>query len=213
MHDAQVALFRAVEDADPAEYVRGQFAGYRDIDGVSATSTTETFAALTLHVENWRWAGVPIHIRTGKLLPVTQTEVRAVFKDAPDVDFGFGYDAARTPTSNQFVVKLDPTTGARLVLDAHRADGEGPRAVTLDLEFADEGGEAPTPYEVLLHAAMVGDSTPFKPQAVVEENWRIMQPLLEAPPTVLPYEPGSWGPIEADNLVAATGGWHGPWIE
>jgi glucose-6-phosphate 1-dehydrogenase len=60
---------------------------------------------------------------------------------------------------------------------------------------------------------MVGDSTPFKPQAVVEENWRIMQPLLEAPPTVLPYEPGSWGPIEADNLVAATGGWHGPWIE
>jgi glucose-6-phosphate 1-dehydrogenase len=213
LHDAQVALFRAVEDADPAEYVRGQYGGYRDIDGVSATSTTETFAALTLHIDNWRWAGVPIHIRTGKLLPVTQTEVRAVFKDAPDVDFGFGYDPARTPTSNQFVVKLDPTTGARLVLDAHRADGEGPRAVTLDLEFAEEGGEAPTPYEVLLHAAMVGDSTPFKPQAVVEENWRIMQPLLEAPPTVLPYEPGSWGPIEADNLVAATGGWHGPWIE
>ena len=100
-----------------------------------------------------------------------------------------------------------------MILDAYRADAEGAQAVTLDLEFADEGGEAPTPYEVLLHAALVGDSTPFKPQAVVEENWRMMEPLLQAPPTVLPYEPGSWGPAEADRLVAGTGGWHGPWIQ
>jgi glucose-6-phosphate 1-dehydrogenase len=82
----------------------------------------------------------------------------------------------------------------------------------LDLEFADEGGEAPTPYEVLLHAAMVGDPTPFKPQAVVEENWRVMQPLLESPPPVHSYDPGTWGPAEADRVVAGTGGWHGPWI-
>src|SRR3954468_19717371 len=212
LHDAQVALFRAVEDANPAEYVRGQYAGYRQIDGVSPSSQTETYAALTLHIDNWRWSGVPFYIRTGKKLPVTQTEVRVVFKDAPDVDFGYGRDATRRPTRNQLVVKLDPTTGARMVLDAHRADGDGARAVTLDLEFADEGGEAPTPYEVLLHAAMVGDATPFKPQAVVEENWRIMQPLLDGPPPVHPYEPGSWGPTGADQLVARTGGWHGPWI-
>ncbi|MDX6301361.1 MAG: glucose-6-phosphate 1-dehydrogenase, partial [Nocardioidaceae bacterium] len=213
LHDAQVALFRAVEDPDPAEYVRGQYVGYRDIDGVSPTSETETYAALTLHIDNWRWSGVPFYVRTGKKLPVTQTEVRVVFKEAPDVDFGYGRDATRRPTPDQLVVKLDPSTGARLVLDAYRADSEGAKAVTLDLEFADEGGEAPTPYEVLLHAALVGDSTPFKPQAVVEENWRMMEPLLQAPPTVLPYEPGSWGPAEADRLVAGTGGWHGPWIE
>jgi len=212
LHDAQVALFRAVEDADPTEYVRGQHDGYRDIDGVAPSSETETYAALTLHIENFRWAGVPFYVRTGKLLPVTQTEVRVVFKDAPDVDFGYGRDASRRPTRDQLVVKLDPTTGARMILDAHRADDEGAQAVTLDLEFADEGGEAPTPYEVLLHAAMVGDATPFKPQAVVEENWRIMQPLIEAPPPVQPYAPGSWGPEQADRLVAGTGGWHGPWI-
>ncbi|MFL6136110.1 MAG: glucose-6-phosphate dehydrogenase [Nocardioidaceae bacterium] len=213
LQDAQVALFRAVEDADPAHYVRGQYDGYHDIDGVSPSSATETYAALTLRIDNWRWLGVPFHIRTGKKLPVTQTEVRVVFKDAPAVDFGYGVDETRTPTRDQVVVKLDPTTGARIILDARRADGEGPQAVTLDMEFADEGGEAPTPYEVLLHAALIGDPTRFKPQAVVEENWRIMQPLLDAPPTVQPYAPGSWGPAAADTLVAPDGGWHGPWIE
>jgi glucose-6-phosphate 1-dehydrogenase len=213
LHDAQVTLFRAVEDADPARYVRGQYDGYRDIDGVDPSSQTETYAALTLSIDNWRWFGVPFHIRTGKRLPVTQTEVRVVFKDAPAVDFGYGLDGTRTPTRDQVVIKLDPSTGARIILDARRADSEGPRAITLDMEFADEGGEAPTPYEVLLHAALMGDATPFKPQAVVEENWRIMQPLLESPPAVQPYAPGSWGPPAADALLAADGGWHGPWIE
>jgi glucose-6-phosphate 1-dehydrogenase len=139
--------------------------------------------------------------------------VRVVFKDAPAVDFGYGVDETRTPARDQVVVKLDPTTGARIVLDARRADGEGPQAVTLDMEFADEGGEAPTPYEVLLHAALIGDPTRFKPQAVVEENWRIMQPLLDAPPVVQPYAPGSWGPAAADALLSEDGGWHGPWID
>jgi glucose-6-phosphate 1-dehydrogenase len=213
LRDAQVALFRAVEDADPARYVRGQYDGYLDIDGVAPDSSTETYAALTLSIDNWRWLGVPFHIRTGKRLPVTQTEVRVVFKDAPALDFGFGRDTTRPPTRDQVVFKLDPSTGVRMVLDAHRADEEGARAVTLDLEFADEGGEAPTPYEVLLHAAMVGDTTRFKPQDVVEENWRIMQPLLDHPASVQPYAPGSWGPSAADALTAADGGWHGPWIE
>ncbi len=212
LHDAQVALFRAIEDADPARYIRGRYDGYLDVDGVAPSSTTETYTALALTIDNWRWMGVPFFIRAGKKLPVTQTEVRVVFKDAPSIDFGLGRDTSRLPTKNQFVVKLDPSTGARIILDAHRADGEGARAVTLDLEFADEGGEAPTPYEVLLHAAMIGDATPFKPQAVVEENWRIMQPLLDAPPPVEPYAQGTWGPA-TDRLVAETGGWHGPWIQ
>jgi glucose-6-phosphate 1-dehydrogenase len=135
-----------------------------------------------------------------------------VFKSPPGIDFGFGYDPGRPSMQDELVIKLDPETGVRLVLDARRADGEGPRPITLDMSFADEGGEAPTPYEVLLHAALVGDSSRFKSQDVVEECWRIMQPLLENPGAVHPYPEGSWGPLAADSMVAGTGGWHGPWM-
>jgi glucose-6-phosphate 1-dehydrogenase len=207
LKDAQVALFRAVEAADPAHYVRGQYEGYLDIDGVAGDSTTETYAALRLEIQNWRWAGVPFFIRTGKRLPVTQTEVRVVFKHPPRLGFGI---ASSEP--NQVVVKLDPSTGIRAILSAHRADTPGAAPIELDMEFADEGGEGPTPYEVLLHAAMVGDSTRFTRQDGVEETWRIMQPLLDAPPPVHAYTPGSWGPAEAESLVSGFGRWHGPWV-
>jgi glucose-6-phosphate 1-dehydrogenase len=205
--DAQVALFRAVKEADPANYVRGQYDGYRSIDGVAPDSTTETFAALRLEIENWRWAGVPFFIRTGKRLPVTQTELRLVFKHPPRLGFA-AFDRGIEP--NQLVVKLDPSTGVRLVVEAHRADGPGP--IQLDMEFAEEGGEGPTPYEVLLHAAMVGDPLHFTRQDAVEETWRVMQPLLDAPPPVHPYAPGSWGPGAAEELVAGSGRWREPWM-
>jgi glucose-6-phosphate 1-dehydrogenase len=208
--DAQVALFRSVLAADPAHYVRGQHDGYLDVAGVAPGSTTETYAALRLEIENWRWAGVPFFIRTGKLLPVTQTELRLVFKHPPRLGFQ-KFD--RLPEPDQLVVKLDPTTGIRLVVDAHRADRAGSEPITLDMEFAQEGGEGPTPYEVLLHAAMVGDATPFTRQDGIEETWRIMQPLLDSPPPVQAYAPGSWGPRDADDLVAGHGRWHGPWVE
>ena len=209
LKDAQVAIFRAIADADPAHYVRGQYDGYLDVDGVAPGSTTETFAALRLDIENWRWSGVPFFIRSGKLLAVTQTEVRIVFKHPPKLGF-----AAISPTSepDQFVIKLDPSTGVQLQLDALRADATKADAITLDMEFAGEGGEAPTPYEVLLHAAMVGQSMRFTRQDAVEETWRIMQPLLDAPPPVHPYAPGSLGPQAADELVAGSGKWHGPWV-
>src|SRR5215468_3501034 len=191
--DAQLALFRAVKEADPAHYVRGQYDGYRSIDGVAPDSTTETYAALRLDIENWRWAGVPFFIRTGKLLPVTQTELRLVFKNAPRIGFK-AFD--HYPEPNQVVVKLDPSTGIRLVVEAHRADAAGAHRVDFDVEFAEQGGEGPTPYEVLLHAALVGDSTRFTRQDGVEETWRIMQPLLDSPPPVHRYAPASWGPKE-----------------
>jgi glucose-6-phosphate 1-dehydrogenase len=204
--DAQVALFRAVEQADPAHYVRGQYDGYRSIAGVAPDSTTETYAALRLEIENWRWSGVPFFIRTGKRLPVTQTELRLVFKHPPRL----GFRAFDEIEPNQLVVKLDPSTGIRLRLQAHRADGPG--TIELDMEFAAEGGEGPTPYEVLLHAALVGQSIRFTRQDGVEETWRVMQPLLDAPPPVHPYAPGSWGPKEADQLLAGYGQWHPPWV-
>jgi glucose-6-phosphate 1-dehydrogenase len=207
--DAQVDLFRAVMTAEPEHYVRGQYDGYLDIDGVAPDSATETYAALRLNIENWRWAGVPFFIRTGKRLPTTATELRLVFKHPPKLGFHL---RSRRPEPNQLVIRLDPTTGVRLLVDAHRADKAGASTVSLDLEFEEEGGEGPTPYEVLLHAAMVGDSTRFTRQDGVEEAWRIMQPLLDSPPPVHPYAPGSWGPEAADKLVAGHGRWHEPWI-
>ena len=208
MKDAQVALFRAIETADPAHYVRGQHEGYLSIAGVAPDSTTETYAALRLDIENWRWSGVPFFIRTGKHLPVTQTEVRLVFKQPPRLGFHL-----RDPKSdpNQIVVRLDPATGVQVTLDAHRADAGKPAPITLDMTFAEEGGEGPTPYEVLLLAAMVGQTVRFTRQDGVEEAWRIMQRLLDAPPPVLPYARGSWGPAAGDALVAGHGRWHQPW--
>ena len=209
MKDAQVSLFRAVTEADPAHYVRGQYDGYRKTDGVAPDSTTETYAALRLDIENWRWAGVPFFLRTGKHLAITQTELRLIFRHPPRLGFSaLGRDAE----PNQVVVRLDPSTGIRLVVEAHRSDAPGAEPITLDMEFASQGGEGPTPYEVLLHAALIGDSTPFIRQDAVEETWRVMQPLLDAPPPIHPYAQGSWGPDAADELVAGHGRWHEPWV-
>jgi glucose-6-phosphate 1-dehydrogenase len=99
-----------------------------------------------------------------------------------------------------------------MVVDAHRADRGEAAPIEFDIEFEDEGGEGPTPYEVLLEAALIGDSTRFTRQDAVEETWRVMQPLLDAPPPVHSYKPGSWGPEAADQLVAGYGRWHEPWL-
>jgi glucose-6-phosphate 1-dehydrogenase len=208
--DAKHAVYRSMSDADPARYVRGQYEGYRKIDGVAPNSNTETYAALRLEIDNWRWAGVPFFIRTGKRLPVKLTELRLLFRHPPPLRFI--RRSQRRPQPSQIVFKIDPSTGIRMILDAHRADMAGPSEVTFDLEFAQEGGEDPTPYEVLLHAAIIGDATHFTRQNNIEETWRIMQPLLDSPPPVHTYEPGTWGPEQNKPLVAHYGGWHGPWI-
>jgi len=210
LKNAMYAVFRAMPDAVPAHYVRGQYEGYRDIDGVAKDSTTETFAALRLKIENWRWSGVPFFIRAGKELPVRQTELRLVFHHPPRL--GFFAPGTRRPDPDQVVVKLDPGTGIRIALDAQRAGDAKPESIFLDMEFAEEGGEGPSPYEVLLHAAMVGESARFTRQDSVEETWRILQPLLDDPPPVRTYAKGTWGPKEAEELVAGHGRWHEPWL-
>ena len=206
--DSQAALFKAVADADPRHYVRGQYDGYRTIDGVAEGSTTETYAALRLDIENWRWAGVPFFIRTGKRLPTTQTELRMVFKRPPNLGFGLMRDAE----PNQIVVRLGPATGIRVRLDARRADVDRIAPIDLDMTFAEEGGEGATPYEVLLNAAMNGVDIRFSRQDAVEETWRVMQPLLDAPPPVEPYQPGTWGPASAERLLEGFGTWHPVWL-
>jgi glucose-6-phosphate 1-dehydrogenase len=206
----QVSLWRAVAAADPARYVRGQYDGYLGIDGVKDNSTTETYAALRLEIDNWRWAGVPFFIRTGKRLPMTQTEIRLFFKEPPRL--GFGRPGLRAPEPDQLVVRLDPVAGVRIRLEAMPAAGGQPQSVSLERDLGREGGDAATPYEVLLHAALVGDSTRFARQDGVEQQWRIMQPLLDATTPVEAYAPGTWGPAGADQLLGTTGTWHEPWM-
>ena len=210
LKDSMFAVFHAMGDADPNHYVRGQYEGYLGVDGVAKDSTTETFAALRLEIDNWRWSGVPFFIRAGKCMPVTQTEVRLVFHHPPRL--AFRAPGTRRPEPDQFVVKLDPTTGVQLLVAAQRSGQIDPEQIHLDMEFAEEGGEGPAPYEVLLLAAMQGISTRFTRQDSVEEAWRVMQPLLDSPPPVHPYQEGAWGPDAADDLVAGHGKWHGPWL-
>ena len=202
----QLALWKAVQSADPGHFVRGQYDGYQNIDGVASGSTTETYAALRLDIENWRWDGVPIFIRTGKRLPVTQTELRLIFRKPPRL--GMGLPGVHTPDPSELVVRLDPPAGLRMTVNAHRGYGMGPAPVNLDKDFT---GQHTVPYEVLLHAALAGNPTRFTRQDGVEEEWRVMQPLLDNPPPVHPYQPGSWGPSAADQLVAEYGGWREPW--
>ena len=189
--------------------MRGQYDGYLSIDGVAADSTTETYAALRLDIENWRWAGVPFFIRTGKRLPVTQTELRLVFRHPPRLGFACRSQARAEPARRQ------ARSDDRHPLPRRSAPGgrdRTPERSSSTWSSPQEGGEGPTPYEVLLHAALTGDSTRFTRQDGVEETWRIMQPLLDAPPPVHTYAPGSWGPAAAESLVAGHGRWYGPWI-
>ncbi len=209
INDRKRDVFVAMAEADPAQYVRGQYDGYRDVKGVAADSQTETFCAMRLEIDNWRWSGVPFFIRVGKAMPATVTEVRVYFKATPWL--GFVPKDAPRPEPNQLVLRIGPKPGARLRLQAKHAEQNALRPVQLDMDFASLGGEGPTPYEVLLHAAVVGDSSHFSRQDALEETWRVVQPLIDAPPAVERYEKGTWGPAAADKLVTDHGGWHEPW--
>ncbi len=195
-------------DLDPARIVRGQYAGYLDVDGVAKGSDTETYIALRTEIENWRWAGVPFFIRAGKALERRATEVRIVFKRPPRLGFLTG---GHRPEPNHYILRIDPDPGTSIQLQSLRSGEPGIETVNLDLEFGDAGATPPTPYEELLSAALRGDRSHFTRQDSVEETWRIVQPALDAPPPVLRYARGSWGPSEADALTAGHGGWHEPW--
>jgi glucose-6-phosphate 1-dehydrogenase len=212
LKDATYAVLRSTSAADPERYVRGQYSGYRAIKGVAKRSSTETFAALRLEIDNWRWSGVPFFIRTGKRLPVTATEVRLVFKYPPRLAI-VGGDGRGRPEPDQLVVRIDPDVGFQLTLEGLRADHRGPAPLKLHTRLLDEGGAPPTPYEVLLHAALIGDSSRFTRQDAVEESWRIVEPLLDHPGPVHPYTPGTWGPAEAGAITQGRGRWFDPWLD
>jgi len=205
--DKRVEVFRAIPPADPNHYVRGQYNGYRDVPGVKSDSQTETFAALKLEIDNWRWSGVPFFIRAGKSLPVRATEMRVIFKRPPTLAF-----TPHAPDPNELILRIDPRPGTDLVIQAKTPGAPTTRTVDLSLVFSEELGEAPEPYERLLSDALHGDPSHFTREDGVEETWRIVAPLIESPPPVEVYQPGSWGPTGADKLLHGYPGWREPWL-
>jgi glucose-6-phosphate 1-dehydrogenase len=208
LRDKRVEVFRCIPDADPAHYVRGQYEGYLDVPGVAKGSQTETYAALRLEIENWRWSGVPFFIRAGKALAATATEVRIVFQRPPHLSFA----AESEPAANELILRIEPDAGTDLVVQAKKPGFQSTRTVDLSLLFDQELGTAPEPYERLLGDALHGDASLFTREDSVEETWRIVEPLLDNPPPVEVYPRGSWGPKGADALVKGYPAWREPWL-
>jgi len=207
-HAARVelgALLRLPERIVDPPYLAAKGTGLGE--PVASGSATETFLALRLEIDNWRWADVPIFLRAGKALPHKVTEVRLLLRRTPRLAF---LPEPTRAEPNQIVLRIDPDPGLRLQLSA--LAGQSWRTVHLDTSFARELGEPPEPYEVLLHAAMVGDHQYFAREDSVEETWRIVQPLLDRPPEVRPYPRGSWGPEEAETLLRGHPRWQQPWL-
>jgi glucose-6-phosphate 1-dehydrogenase len=207
LRDKRADVFRAIPSIEPEHYVRGQYDGYRSIKGVKPDSQTETFAALRLEIDNWRWGGVPFFLRAGKALPVRATEIRVIFKRPPKLPI-----TQQTHDADELVLRIDPKPGTDLIIQAKEPGANRTRSVDLSLIFAEELGEAPEPYERLLSDAMRGDSTQFAREDGVEETWRIVQPLIDNPPPVQSYEVGSWGPADAAKLCAGQPSWREPWL-
>ncbi len=204
-------VFRSMPSAEPGDAVRGQYRGYRSIEGVKPDSETETFVALRLWIESWRWAGVPILIRAGKALPVTATEVVVRLQRVPQLRWG-SY-RLETPGNDDIVLRVGRNSGVTIGIRAKTPGREISQPVSLDLDFTEELGEPPEPYERLLYDALRGDSTLFPRWEVIEETWRIVQPLLDSPPPIEEYERGTWGPETAEMLAADHGGWREPDVD
>ena len=208
LRDKRVEVFKAIPSADPHHYVRGQYDGYLSISGVKPGSQTETYVALRLEIDNWRWSGVPFFIRAGKSLPVNATEMRIIFKRPPRLAF----ESQQAPYPNEFILRIDPNPGADLVVRAKKPGAQTTRTVDLSLVFSEELGDLPEPYERLLGDALRGECSLFTREDSVEETWRIVQSLLDAPPPVEPYAKGSWGPASANKLLVGYPQWREPWL-
>jgi glucose-6-phosphate 1-dehydrogenase len=208
VNDRKSDIFRAMPAVDPDRCVRGQYRGYTDVPGVAKGSTTETFVALRLEINNWRWAGVPIFLRAGKALPERVTEVRLFTHRVPSMSFLPEHRRRSGP--NQIVLRIDPDPGLRLQLTALEDDRW--RDLHLDSSFMADLGEPLLPYERLLHGALTGDHRLFAREDAIEETWRIVQPLLDDPGEIHSYEPGSWGPDAARDLLRGHRGWQQPWL-
>ncbi len=206
VRDAKARLLKAVAPLDPQQVVRGQFRGYRDEPGVAPDSKVETFAAVKLHIESWRWAGVPFFIRTGKCLPVHAIEVRVDFKRPPRDIFG-----ERSKATEHFRFRVGPDITALATGLRVKRGGEPMVGHEVELLASQDEARAMLPYERLLGDAMRGDASLFGREDTVEAQWRIVEPVLDVATPLYEYAPGTWGPAEAERLVVdVPGGWRKP---
>jgi glucose-6-phosphate 1-dehydrogenase len=208
LHDEKVKVFRQISPLDPVCTSRGQYRGYRQEDGVGATSDTETFVATKFQIESWRWAGVPWLIRAGKGLPVTATEAVIEFKAPPRLLFSSGH---RAPEPNYIRFRLGADDGVMLHMQAKTpGDLLATRSVNLEVSYDRVFGTRREAYQRLLEDAMEGDNRRFGRADALEEQWRIVEQVVEHPPPATAYYKGTWGPSEADVLAAEVGGWREP---
>ena len=208
MQAEKLRLFRAMRPLDPKEVVRGQFRGYRNEAGVARNSQVETFAALCLHIDTWRWSGVPFYIRAGKCLPISATEVSVTLKRPPLAIF----DPNDAMPRNYFRLRLSPevviSEGALVKRNGEQMHGE-----PVELVARHHSDSEKSPYERLLGDAMRGDSSLFTQDDCVEAAWRVVDPVLNAPLPVIEYDKGTWGPAAAAQVVGGEDTWHDPVTE
>ena len=206
--DARSIVIKAMRPLTARNVVRGQYRGYLDVPGVSPRSTVETYAAIRLDVDTWRWQGVPFYIRAGKCLPVTATEVVVQLRNPPD----FLFKETIIGASNYLRFLIDPTIdialGARTKLPGQELVGR-----PVELAVTGESGPVLAPYDRLLGDALAGDPVSFSREDSVEAAWRVVNPILDNKVAVHPYDPGTWGPAEADRLIRRSGGWLAPRLE
>ena len=207
IRDEKVKVLKAIMPLAADDVVRGQFRGYRSETGVAADSTVETFVAVRLKIDSWRWQGVPFYIRAGKSLPVTCTEVVVRLRRPPTMFHGFDLE----PNYCRFRISPDVTIaiGANIIAPGQETSSQTAEMLGTRLPNADEMDA----YERILGDAMHGDATLFAREDYVEEAWRIVDPVLKAGTPVFEYEPGSWGPKETDARVSPPGGWKNPVVK
>ena len=206
IRDEKVKVLKAIPPLEVKNLVRGQFRGYRKENGVTPDSKVETFAALQLDVDSWRWQGVPFYIRAGKSLPVTCTEIVVRLRRPPTVF------PTCTPAQNHFRFRISPEVTAAFGLTVMDPEEKMIGQPVELLASHHPGAEEMDAYERVLGDAMAGDATLFAREDYVEEAWRIVDPVLKAGTPVYEYEPGTWGPREVDQKVSPPGGWQNPTV-
>jgi glucose-6-phosphate 1-dehydrogenase len=207
LRDQKSSLLKSVRPIEPTDVVRGQYAGYRDVPGIHPGSTVETYIAVRLFIESWRWEGVPIYIRAGKKLPVTATEVSVQFRRPPRETFG-----ERVPNGSAHMrFRLGPDMAIGMGLRV-KQPGDRMAGDDTELMLTERPGSYRPPYQRLLGDAMRGNSDLFGREDIVDAQWRIVQPILDNATPLYTYQPGSWGPDEATQLIGADGPWRDPII-
>ncbi len=205
VRDEKARILKAIRPLDPANVVRGQYRGYRQEEGVAPDSQVETFAAVKLCVDTWRWADVPIYIRAGKYLPARATEIVVELKQPPQAVFG----EVEPAHANYYHFRISPVVKISLIARA-KVPGEAMRGEEVELVALHQSPDEMAPYERLLGSAMRGDETLFVREDSVEAQWKIVDPVLGNVTPIFEYAPRTWGPPEADQIIAREGGWHNP---